>query len=646
MKKETPILCERVADRTVAGIGPALSVGGLALLLATTILYPGGCRSAPEAPPRKVLAAEVLSRSAMLSPSLPVTPNRTAIEADPLEIPGSLGEMRATAVLTVRCRVVDELGHGVPDARIWADDGELRLRGLSDSDGAFDLLLDPDRVASRLEELLPVWIGARHRDHGPSILVPWRKPLEEELLLTLRGRGATLRLTILDSLGRPVEGVEATIGGLPGGRSPTGARVLGGSGTIRSLAPAPVGVSSSWGEILFEGLEPGRRALALHAYGYCPRFGAIELVDGEIAERRITIDYACSVRGRLTRDDGLPVEAGRVLGRGADPLSEVQVFCDENGEYLLERLPAGRVRLFAECRSDGRVTHTASAELTLTAGPENAWDARLTRQEEIHGRLVDSQANPLPGWRVELRLEEDPQQPLRTARTEADGRFSLAASPPGHIAQLYIFHPLSAGSIATRIVRRAQPGAVEERHQLAPGEEHSAPVRGTVRPPDGAPATGISFILHKLGGSQNYVVRVDEFDGSFVTPSVPSGEYVIHFPTHGRGWAADMRFRVKGGEPLDIGTIELQRTGTFELLPSEQKRRSESLQLRIQLKREGISAGFLYPIYAGRTDLPLELTLAPGRYQLVIPERSQGRPTDFRIESDQLTQLIAPGGDR
>jgi len=622
-------------------VGPAVTVGGLALLLAGSILYPWG--SGERAGVREVHAAEgEIAATPTDAPKGDPTPMRVAVERAPIELPRPMtGEPIDDEVL-VRCRVIDELGRGVEEASVWADDGELRQYGLTGPEGTSELILDRQRIAWRLEEELPVLIGARHPAHGPSVMKPWRRPLEEELILILRGRGATLRLSILDPTGKPLEGVEVVLGDRPRSARPTGVDVLGGSGAMRTVVPTPPGSSNAWGEVLFAGLEPGRRTISLFAFGYCPRSGFVELFDGEFADRQITMEYACAVRGQLVREDGKPVVGGRVLGRGEDPLSETQALCDKNGEYYLEHLPAGRVRLFAECRSDGRVTHTASTELHLEPRPTAVWSPVLSRQEEIHGQLVDSRRVPLPGWRVELRTEEDPSQPVRTASTSLDGRFSLPISAPGSPADLYVFHPLSAGSIATRVVRDVRADTVEHLHQLEPGEEQSAPIRGRVARPDGEPAVSISFILHRLGGAQNYRVEVDEYDASFETPSVPPGDYVVIFPTHGWGWTPDAFFHVVAGEPLDVGTIELRQTGRLELVPSSHKRLSQSLRIRIDLVRQGISKSFMLPIYAGTVDLPLELHLAPGDYRLLIPDRGAARPEAFEIRSGEATQLVVP----
>jgi len=540
--------------------------------------------------------------------------------------------------------VIDQLGCGIEGAEVWADDGELRLYGRSGPSGSFALELDRRRVEQRLAAELPVLVGARHSAHGPSVLSPWLPTREVELLLVLRGRGATLHLEILDPSGGPIEGALVVLGDRPGASGVDGLDVLGGRGVRRPLVPAPPGTSNTWGEVLFEGLEPGRRSISLFAHGYCPRHGFVELLAGEFADRQIRMEYACSVSGRLVRDDGLPVVGGRVLGRGERPLSEVQAVCDANGGYSLEHLPAGLVQLFAECRSEGRVTHTASTVLLVEPHREGAWSPVLTRQEEIHGRLVDARRAPLSGWRVELHTEEKASEPIRTTSTDLDGRFSLPIAAPGTPADLFVFHPLSAGSIETRVVRDVRADTTEHVEQLDPGEDQSVPIRGRITLPDGEPAISIEFVLHRLGSAQNYRAWADEFDGSFESPLLPPGDYVLIFPSHGRGWTPDTLFHVEAGEPLDIGTIELRETGQLELLPSSQGRISQTLRIRIDLVRQGISRSFLLPIFAGMVDLPLELDLAPGGYRLVIPDRSV-RPVAFDIRSGETTQVVAPVSD-
>jgi hypothetical protein len=605
----------------------------VALLLSIYSLYPS--RSAREHGVRAVLASAPAEASPLAGAPARAARLRPAREA----VTGQAATARPNAPepLELRCVVLDEDGRGVPQAEIWVDDGSYSLRGQTDPQGALTLALEEVAVRARWHSGAEVLVGARHPDHGPSLLRAWSSPSSEPLILSLRGRGASLRLRIVDPAGLPIAG--AAVGVAPDRSAPFAA--LSHDGLPARITPSPALVADGGGEVFFEGLEPGPIHVGLSGQGFCARSVGLRLVEGSLTERSLTLSPAASVRGRLTCLDGRVPAAARVLAVGANETPLVETLADATGEFELSEVPAGLVRLRAELRAAGELSHAAGAEVLLRAGVTTTWDVTLMPIDSLRGQLLSAAGEPLAGWRLELQRAEGSQEPLHIARTDEAGRYELPLPDTTLAARLLLYHPRSLGGIPTRVF--TAPHELED-IELQPGEERSSSLRGHIRRPDGRPAGLVPFLVHRLGTGHHLSLVSGADGGSFETPPLPPGDYVLLFPTHGRGWLPNVRYEVGASELLDIGSVRLPELGLLELLPSIPTRSSECRELKLSLQRPDVGVDFSYVVHEGRTDLPVSLGLAPGLYSLqlldsVPPQRLEltvapGSSTDLTVPSD------------
>jgi len=570
---------------------------------------------------------------------------RAKMDLDPAE--SSDPESAALRTIQLSCEVVDEEWRPVLGAELWIEREEWQMAGHTTAEGRFSLRLDPDFVAGRVREHRSIRLGARAAGHGPSLITSWLDPEQPAVRLILRNVGSVLRLEITNQNGEPVSQAEVRLGAPLDPATGRPIDVLFANGLAGTVTPNPLGLTDTWGQLLFEGLEPGERPLSIQAEGYCERSGRVTLVEGEFTERRIRLVPTCSVRGWLTREDGEPVLGARVIAYGEDPLEELSTTCDATGAFLLQNLPAGTVHLAAESRTRGEVTHSTSTELHLTAGELGEWKALLTRVDYLRGRLLDSNGLPLIGWRVELRENEDRETPLRVAETDVDGSYSIPEPLRFSPARLFFFHPLAERGVPTRIVPVDRPSRRDapQDEELAEDEELSHTIFGQVIDEGSPTPTSIRFLLKRLDDRLSYAVITSADDGSFVSPALPPGEYLAVFPSVGRGWAPDRTFVMTGRGDLNIEILSIPRTGQLELLPSSMSRRSEGINLRITLRRDGITEDYPMQVFGGRAELPLDLELAPGTYSMISRGRTPERGLEFTIESDLTTTVILPGQD-
>ena len=88
--------------------------------------------------------------------------------------------------------------------------------------------------------------------------------------------------------------------------------------------------------------------------------------------------------------------------------------------------------------------------------------------------------------------------------------------------------------------------------------------------------------------------------------------------------------------------IALPALGDLALLTSVEDRDAETLALRLDLLRPGISSTFALPVMVGAVQAPLLLGLAPGEYRLRFPDHPELGSVVFTIESGETTQVVLP----
>jgi hypothetical protein len=208
------------------------------------------------------------------------------------------------------------------------------------------------------------------------------------------------------------------------------------------------------GSFLFDALPPGRYWLlgdctGYHQQPYGSRPGSwtgvdISVDDGEqVRDLTFTMSTPASIAGRITREDGGPLEG--ILVHAVRPMfaqGQRRLFpwggahTGPDGSYLIEKLPAGRYYLAAE-----HVFDPSQAKL-IEVGPGTALQGydlqiRATRGYRVRGKLIPPQFAmvqllPLDGLGFERRRNGIPPRPPADSFEFADvtpGRYAVQASP-------------------------------------------------------------------------------------------------------------------------------------------------------------------------------------------------------------------------
>jgi hypothetical protein len=625
----------------------ALAAIGASLFLAFLTLWPGQALDKIGTP--LVHAAES-SREAIPTPSQvnsggkPGDRARTPIASLNEQEPPQLLAEEAGLKGLLTCSVVDEAWNPVDSAEIWVNDGEWRLAGECNSKGNLQLRFDPDLWIRHFHEGHDVVLGARGKRHGPSLETRLRAIPSEDLVLVLRGQGASMRIDVIDPRGLPVPTAQIRFEDHVEPDAPGSLAVLVRDGLHAIPTRPPVALTNHWGSVTFEGLEAGSRFFTVTAEGYRPRKVRVELYPGEPRIERVELVPLADLQGIALNAAGRSLPGTTVFATELDGSAVFSASCSADGYFEFLELPATTLRLAAVTREGTTITQEARTTITLQPGETGHWNPTLRPVEMFSGSLADHWGQPLAGWQVELEIEgESP----RTTITDENGEYLIPTPPNLEVGDLAFFHPFALGSIPTKRVDLPDRDRWRELRdvQLDEEDENSSSIRGRILGSDGAPLHHAPLVIRRLEDQSSFGLQADPVTGRFESPALPPGNYLIRFPRHGRGWAIDERLTLDGHRPLDLGTIELPELGQLQLLTSGSLRREDCVDVFIELVRPGIDYNFGLPVLLGRVEIPIQLDFAPGHYRLHFPEDGDQRWIQLEIESGQTTSFEVPGTD-
>ncbi|MFT7486436.1 MAG: hypothetical protein ACI9F9_002291, partial [Candidatus Paceibacteria bacterium] len=348
-----------------------------------------------------VLAAEstrALARRALPGDHLPRTRgSQLSATRAPLVAEPSASTLEGASLRRVHGTVVDEFWNPVPYAEVWIDDGKWRVLTLADERGEFTETLDENPDAGPLVEGSGIQLGARANNHGPSRVQPLSSFPADNVRLVLAGHGAGLRIEVRDELGAPLANVQLSL-------TPTDGDEWEDDASLR--LPAPAACSDRWGGLRLDGLAMGEHELRLQKKGFSARTGRVFLEHGGISRRSIEMRATAQLEGHMSRVDGGSVNATRITITSSDGLQELKTMTDPFGEFSLGGLPSGYVQLLASKTCGNGRLFQCRRELFLTPGESAYWDPILSEVQSLSGRLLDDSGQPLVGWRVELRGDD------------------------------------------------------------------------------------------------------------------------------------------------------------------------------------------------------------------------------------------------
>ena len=334
---------------------------------------------------------------------------------------------------TIAGRVVDARGRAVDAFRVVArpvvQGQPLSFSPFETDDGRFEL---PNVEAGSYV------VSVEANEHG-SATVPARvvgsRPTDVGTVKLQPG--SSLRGSVVDSAGASVEGARVEIT-----RPPTNHSI--------SFGTEPEIVTDRSGAFEAKGLEPGSVELRASPPDHAPSAPAAILVESgpEAPEVRLVMGSGGRIEGSLRRRDGAPLGGAllSVAAAGPSRMAEPSTATQADGSFVVEHVPAGRMRVTAFTPSGQSGFRSAVTREADVREGETVRVDMVVREVLLTGRVTRS-GTPAPGLRVTAegthmssfgaRGQTAPPAsggPERMAAvTREDGGFEMRLDEPGTI---------------------------------------------------------------------------------------------------------------------------------------------------------------------------------------------------------------------
>lgn len=398
-----------------------------------------------------------------------------------------------------------------------------QVSGVTNASGVFDIPLD-ECVESFYVQV-----------HGDRSLSRLAGPLgiDDRPVLRLEDAG-TIEGTVANSAGKPVAG--AIVAAVPEEEDRITARNSDGTEWSPDRAVSGINARTSLsGAFELDPVLPGRIHLQVYlpssANGYPVAETAITVRAGQTLNTKLVIDLAgySTIEGTITRGDApipfAPVEAS---SPSRDWMLGASARSDANGDYLLENIRAGEVKVTV--RGEGRNNMSQVIEVAENEARTLDFDFG-SNTGGVEGQVTIN-GKPEQGFLSVKNTEEDEGTVTSETTTDAQGYYRIANLPPGkYLVQLrkggIRVPPVSvvevAGTEFARCDFALETGRAEGAVQgLRPGEKAGVGVfPGTPDPRDllALPMTSMDEMM------VTYMVTSES--GQFQFDDIPPGIYTV-----------------------------------------------------------------------------------------------------------------------
>jgi len=442
-------------------------------------------------------------------------------------------------------RVVDARGAPVAGARVWLSDygngscGSEVTRSAAGGRFTIEHVGEGRSVCAFADGFAP----AAQLDvfEGPGG--------ECELTLELGDGAGVLEGVVLDSERNPVPHAS-----ILQGNEHAHVRVRSDGGSYRS-APAQRALADAEGRFRIVGVEVGRSPLAVRAGEFAPWRESVEVVATRTSHVEVVLQRAFAVEGVVRTQDGAPVEDARLSVGGYGEFDSSRTRSGADGSFRLNGLSPGSVLVNVAAGARGR----ASKTLVGTPSETVRWDPVLHANASVAGVVVDEASAPLEGWMVGAIRFGHRGLFLRSATTDAQGRFELTDWPDDAEA-IEVREPSNWTSPAAATVPH-RPSGEPLRIVVRANDRSTARVRAMVFGPDGAVLRQVDAVLwpdeFNMGANGDY----DADTGRLECGPVKPGLYRLSVSAPGLGTLPSARLELAADETRDLGVLRFESPG-------------------------------------------------------------------------------------
>ncbi|MCA1685981.1 MAG: carboxypeptidase regulatory-like domain-containing protein [Planctomycetia bacterium] len=436
------------------------------------------------------------------------------------------------------------------------------------------------RIDEAPADLGPLGIRVEHPRYRHAFGKPTRGLDGVTAVLT---RGLTLKGSVVDTAGRPVQGAKAVLG-----------HDIWGSN-------APEGKTDERGEFTLENCSPGPSIVTVQADGFAPQFQDVRVEEGaKTGAVAFRLEPASVIRARVVDVVGKPVPEAHFAAdtwRGHRSVM-YRGKTDAEGRFDWKSAPRDAVQFdvykSGYMRRRQHPIVASDAEQVVVLHPELS----------VSGRVTDaSTGEPVPSFRVIRGMTFEGRDQVSWSRNEATefagGRFTETFDMPMKGWHLRVEAP--GYKPADSRAFRSDEGRTTQDFAL----ERAAGLGGVVLRPDGEPAAGaevalatrgVYVSLRGAGFDRNYNFPVTKAgpDGRFAFP-LPDDQYLLVA-------AGDVGFAdAPGDEFLKTGKLVLRPWGKIEGRVMVGKRPGANLQVSFQPKQPERGGASFFLNYGGET---------------------------------------------
>lgn len=311
-------------------------------------------------------------------------------------------QMAGNRILTGR--VQDAEGKPVADARLSIDNDPLPFH--TDADGRF-----------QLTDMEPAFCSLAVFAEGfqsQQKAIDFAKIDSAEFKLERGGR--TLKGVILDEEGKPIEG--ATI-------------------HVSTRDPEPWDKTDAQGRFVLSGLTVERNEtfpVITHPDFIGKGSFNQNLLASDVTEITYTLEKGGSVVGRVaSKEDGKPLANIQIMAGDDNYGSNVvtpSASTDSQGAYILKNLPPGNQTIHV--LSDRFAPEIKTID--IKKGGQTEADFEIEPGKDVTGRIVDPEGKPILDVQVGVNSWQGKRIFHRNARTDAEGKFTLAHMPSSPVS--------------------------------------------------------------------------------------------------------------------------------------------------------------------------------------------------------------------
>lgn len=438
-------------------------------------------------------------------------------------------------------------GRPVEGAEVW-----LAQSGLSSAQPAMVAVSDVRGVFETRTGYPAVCMQARAALFAPSPLEFVKTMTGEvaEVELVLAGTGGSLQGSVLGSEGAPVAGAVVRVGG----------GILDSIDVDRGERVVPMEVTTAAsGEFRFVGVACGPQEITVRAAHLAPWKGECRIVAGQETRLDVHLTLGGRVFGKVVLQDGTDVPGALVEYGERGSLLHYQQLAGADGEYDIDGLPDGELRMRARTRTKGM----GESRVSVSPGESVLVDITLTNGTSIEGVLRTSRSQAVAEAHIEAYTTDGEGKAswFQHAATDRNGSFTLRNVPDGTID--ICATKMSIYDVQVKGVD-AHVGAIN----LVATEREPASAWVVGRLVGDAARQGVALVelrsedLRVIVGSQ----KVATGDGGIRFGPIPPGTYSVQMSC-GDYPKITRRAYVKPNGTWDLGDVAVKRGGRIKVVP-------------------------------------------------------------------------------